>query len=152
MKYPGLNFPISSSLLLILTAACSRHADPERKPAFSEGQWRIILRWQTETESNTFGYFVHRAESEQGEMICLNADAPIHAQGNSTIPMKYVYFDLSVKPGKTYFYKLQSKDLDGTSEWIVGADIPVAATAKPLSASEAGELKTKGQAYREEAP
>ena len=76
--------------------------------------------------------------------------APVHAAGTSTTPAKYDYFDLSVELGKVYYYKLQSKDLDGTTEWIVGADKPVMGTAKPLTEAELNEIRTKGQAYREE--
>jgi hypothetical protein len=115
------------------------------------GQPRVILRWQTETESNTFGYYVYRASSPDSEMACINSESPVHAVGTSNVPLKYAYFDLAVEIGKTYYYKLQSRDLDGTTEWIVGAITPQMGTAKPLTEAELSEIRTKGQAYREEA-
>lgn len=111
---------------------------------------RVVLRWKTETESNTFGYFVHRADAPGGEMRCINAENPIHAAGNSTAPARYVYFDLDVREGGVYYYKLESRDLDGSSEWIVGGDKPVEGHAKAMTEVEADELQTKGTSYREE--
>ncbi len=109
---------------------------------------RIRLAWQTETESNTFGYFVYRAEAEDAEMVCITAENPIHAVGNTTIPANYVFYDLDVEAGATYFYKLQSRDLDGTSQWIVGGEKPVAGKAKRMSAEEAAEVEANGTGFR----
>jgi hypothetical protein len=112
---------------------------------------RAVLRWQTETESNTFAYFVYRGTTPDGEFVCINKDTPLNAAGTASVPHKYVYFDLTVEPGKTYYYKLQSKDLDGSTEWIVGSPKPVQGVAKSLTVAELEEIRTKGQAYREEA-
>lgn len=109
---------------------------------------RIRLAWQTETESNTFGYFVYRADAEDGEMVCITAENPIHAVGNTTIPANYVFYDLDVEVGVTYFYKLQSRDLDGSSQWIVGRAKPVVGKAKRLSAEEAAEIEEHGTGFR----
>lgn len=111
---------------------------------------RVVLRWQTESESNTFAYYVYRSDTTDGEFLCVNAESPVHAKGTSTVPLKYTYFDLAVDPGKTYYYKLQVRDLDGRSEWIIGAKEPVPGTAKRLTDIELDEIRTKGRAYREE--
>lgn len=112
---------------------------------------RVILRWQTETESGTFGYYVYRADSANGKMVCINQENPVHGGGTSTVPLKYAYFDLDVKMGDVFYYKLQSRDLDGSTEWIVGDPEPVKGTAKPLKDTELVEIRTKGKAYKEEA-
>lgn len=148
---------LSTAILLtscqrtVLENRASKTIEPQalESPA-SLGDPRIVLRWKTETESNTFGYYVYRGESES-DLKVINAEEPIHALGNTTTPQQYVYFDLDVEEGKTYFYKLQSRDLDGSTEWIVGGDAPVKATPKPLTAAEFEELQTKGKAYRQEA-
>ena len=145
--------------LMFLLGSCA-HAPRATSPPAAQGvssspdslagHARTILRWQTETESNTFGYYVYRADSPTGEMVCINTESPVHGVGTSTVPLKYAYFDLAVEIGKTYYYKMQSRDLDGTTEWVVGAVTPVKGTAKPLTEAELIEIRTKGQGYREE--
>lgn len=156
------SLPIIAIAMLISSCAHKGPAQPSSDqtapttastttPTYTLGQPRIVLRWQTETESNTFGYFVYRAESPGAEFVCINAQNPVHAVGTSTMPLKYAYFDLSVTMGKTYYYKLQSRDLDDTTEWIIGGDQPVEGTAKPITQAELDEILAKGPAYREEA-
>jgi len=125
------------------TTESSGDADP--------GQWRVRLSWQTETESNAFGFYVHRADSPDGAMRKLNPQSPVHAAGTTTIPQRYRYYDLDVDEGKTYYYKLEQVDLDGSSQFIIGADQPVPGETKPLTADEAREIRDRGLMYREEA-
>ena len=146
--------------LVFLLISCANAPSPSRSlpqsptansgvPAI--GDARTVLRWQTETESNTFGYYVYRANQPDQDFVCINIDNPLHAKGTSTTPRKYVYYDLTVAQGKTYYYKLQSRDLDGSTEWIIGADKAAKGTAKPLSDTEVIEIMTKGRAYGEDA-
>ena len=160
------SFPVLKSAALMVTLAATLLVSCAHAPAavvppagqstasdslsLTTASSRTVLRWQTETESNTFAYYVYRSEKPDSDLVCINTETPVHAAGTSTTPAKYVYFDLAVEPGKVYYYKLQSKDLDGTTEWIVGADKPVKGTAKPLTEAEVNEIRTKGQAYREE--
>lgn len=155
---------VLASVAIAASSACARgealpdnraaaESDPAAEPDAAPAAEtllpaRIRLAWQTETESNTFGYFVYRADAEDGEMVCITAENPIHAVGNTTIPANYVFYDLDVELGATYFYKLQSRDLDGTSEWIVGGTTPVSGKAKRMSAKEAAEIEAHGTGFR----
>jgi hypothetical protein len=115
------------------------------------GQWRVRLTWQTETESNAFGFYIHRADSPDGAMRKLNPQSPVHAAGTTTIPQRYRYYDLDVDAGKIYYYKLEQVDLDGASQFIIGADRPIPGEAKPLTADESREIQIRGIMFREEA-
>jgi len=139
---------LSFSLIAIFFASgCGILPQKEVEPDL----WRVVLRWQTETESNAFGYYVYRANSPEEEMVCINEDNPLHAGGTTDIPHRYVFFDLNVEPEKTYYYKLKSVDLDGEEEWIIGGTKPVPGKPKIATKAERKEIETKGSAYREEA-
>lgn len=113
-------------------------------------RWRIRLKWTTETEKNSFGYFVYRADLEGAEPVCINADDPLHATGTSHMPQNYVYYDLDVVGETTYYYRVQAVDLDGSKEWIVGHPDPAPGRAKPLKPEEAEEIEARGSMWREE--
>lgn len=136
-------------------AAAAAEAPPapeaEGAPMLAEDAHRVRLTWKTETETNSFGYFVWRADEEGAEPVRINADAPLDGAGTTTTPHRYVYFDLAVEPDRTYYYKVQQMDLDGTTSWIIGGEAPVPAKPKPLKPEEREEIATKGTSYSEEA-
>ena len=86
---------------------------------------KIILSWSTVSEIDTAGFNLYRTESEDGKYIKIN-DALIPAQGSSTQGASYEFIDTDVKNRKTYYYKLEDIDLNGTST-IHG---PVSATPR----------------------
>lgn len=139
-----------ASLTVLLTGCLtSRHVTHPGAP--EPDVWRVRLNWQTETELNAFGFYIHRADALDGPMTVLNPDAPVHAAGTTTIPQRYRYYDLEVEAGKTYYYKLEQVDIDGSSRFIIGADQPVPGESKLLSVDEAEEIRAHGTKYREEA-
>jgi hypothetical protein len=75
---------------------------------------RVILQWTTESEIDNAGFNIYRAESADGEYIKIN-DSLIPAQGSSTQGASYEFTDTDVKKRKTYYYKLEDIDLNGTS-------------------------------------
>jgi hypothetical protein len=85
----------------------------------------IKVTWSTETEINNAGFNLYRAESEDGEYSKIN-EALIPAEGSATQGATYGFVDDNVKNRKTYWYKLEDIDLNGTST-ING---PVNATPK----------------------
>lgn len=138
-------------LVIAVAAGCqSTKGSADAGLAASE-QWRVRLSWQTETEMNAFGFYIHRADRPDGETRVVNAKSPVHAAGTSTIPQRYRYYDLDVEPGKTYYYKLEQVDVDGTSQIIIGADRLVPGEAKPLTPEERDEIQVKGPMFRDEA-
>jgi hypothetical protein len=75
---------------------------------------KIILEWSIESEIDNAGFNIWRAEAEDGEYIQLN-DALLSAEGSATQGASYEFIDNDVKNRKTYFYKLEDIDLNGTS-------------------------------------
>jgi len=115
------------------------------------GKWRIRLFWRTETELNSFGYYVYRCSSSEAEPVCLNQDRPLFGAGSTTIPQEYVFYDLDVAEGQTWHYKLEQVDLDGTRRWLVGHPAPVPGKPQPLTEDEVDAIHAFGTMYRQEA-
>jgi hypothetical protein len=78
--------------------------------------WLTIrfLQWSTEAEIDNAGFNIYRAESEYGNYIKINSSL-VPAQGSSTHGASYEFVDKDVQNRKTYCYKLEDIDLDGTS-------------------------------------
>ena len=112
----------------------------------------IRLFWRTETESNAALFYLYRADTEDGAMHCINEEAPLPAAGNTTTPQEYVFYDLDVAPGHTYYYKLQMMELDGSRRWLVGDPTPHAGTAQGLTEVEEAEIRLKGVSHRTPRP
>ena len=76
----------------------------------------IILTWSTESEIANAGFNVYRAASEDGEYSKLNEEL-IPAKGSSTQGASYEFIDRNVQNRKTYYYKLEDKDINGVSNF-----------------------------------
>jgi hypothetical protein len=74
----------------------------------------VILEWSTESETDNAGFNIYRSESENGQYTKIN-DTLIPAQGSSTQGASYEFTDKDVQNRKTYYYKLEDIDLNGTS-------------------------------------
>jgi len=74
----------------------------------------VILKWTTESEIDNAGFNLYRAESEKGEYAKINSSL-IPADGTATSGATYHYIDNEVRNRKTYYYKLEDIDLNGTS-------------------------------------
>lgn len=77
------------------------------------GVSKVILEWNTESEIDNAGFNIYRAESESGAYIKIN-ESLIPSQGSSTEGAVYEFTDSNVQNRKTYFYKLEDIDLNGT--------------------------------------
>ena len=75
---------------------------------------KVILQWTTESETDNAGFNLYRSESENGEYTKIN-ESLIPAQGSSTQGASYEFIDNDVQNRKTYYYKLEDIDLNGTS-------------------------------------
>jgi len=75
---------------------------------------KVQLEWVTESEIDNAGFNLYRSESEDGEYEKINASL-IPAQGSSTQGTSYEFIDTNLKNRKTYYYKLEDIDLNGTS-------------------------------------
>jgi len=74
----------------------------------------VTLEWSTETEIDNAGFNLYRSESENGNYIKINTSL-IPAKGSPTQGASYEFIDNNVKNRKTYYYKLEDIDLNGTS-------------------------------------
>jgi hypothetical protein len=72
------------------------------------------LSWETESEIDNAGFNLYRSDSENGEYIKIN-DSLIPTEGTTTQGASYEFIDTDVKNRKTYYYKLEDIDLNGTS-------------------------------------
>ena len=80
------------------------------KPFNSE----VILKWATETELDNAGFNLYRSEAENGQYDKINASL-IPAQGSPIQGASYEFTDTDVQNRKTYYYKLEDIELNGTS-------------------------------------
>lgn len=75
------------------------------------------IKWTTANEMPVTGFNVWRSRTRGGAYVKLNA-APLAALHlGELIGDNYVYRDRTVKPGKTYFYKIEVLGGNGTLEW-----------------------------------
>jgi hypothetical protein len=93
------------------------------------GNGSVTLNWVTETEIDNAGFNILRATSENGEYVQINTSL-IASKSGATQGASYQFIDNNVQNRKTYYYKLEDMDLNGTSTmhgpksatpmWILG--------------------------------
>jgi hypothetical protein len=91
------------------------------------GSNTVTLLWATASEINNAGFNLYRSEVQNGTYKKINADI-IPAQGSAAQGGSYKFIDNKKQNRKTYYYKLEDIDLNGTST-IHG---PVSATPRLL--------------------
>lgn len=74
----------------------------------------VVLQWATESEFANAGFNLYRAESADGQYKKVNA-ALVPAKGSSSQGAEYEFVDKDVQLWKTYYYKLEDIDLNGTA-------------------------------------
>jgi hypothetical protein len=74
---------------------------------------KVLLKWTTAAEIENAGFNILRADSEGGPYVQINA-ALIPAKGDPMRGHTYRYLDKDAELGKTYYYKLEDVDLNGT--------------------------------------
>lgn len=93
----------------------------------------ILVEWETATEMENVGFFLYRAEDESTDVwIKLNDSLiPSRVQPGSAAGAVYAWRDEDVKPGRTYYYLLESLDALGVTtsygpvEVSLGDPVPV---------------------------
>ena len=68
--------------------------------------------WRTESEINNAGFNLYRSEKPDADYVKINAIL-IAGLGTSTIGREYEYMDTTVTAHKTYYYILESVELNG---------------------------------------
>jgi len=93
------------------------------------GDTAVTLKWVTESEVDTEGFNVYRAESVDGQYEQVN-DLLISARGSATEGALYIVTDDGLTNRQAYYYKLEDMDQSGkatmhgpvsaTPRWIFG--------------------------------
>jgi hypothetical protein len=73
----------------------------------------VRIAWQTHYEENTLGMNIYRCDKKEGQYAKVNSSLIPAAGVVTTTPRDYEYVDESVQRGKTYYYYLESVDIDG---------------------------------------
>ncbi|MDZ7339060.1 MAG: GEVED domain-containing protein [candidate division KSB1 bacterium] len=73
---------------------------------------KVVLTWQTESETDNLGFHLYRAEGERGTYARITREL-IKGAGTSNERHAYRYEDTEVKEGVTYFYRLADLDFRG---------------------------------------
>lgn len=76
--------------------------------------FKVAVQWATEAEIDNAGFNLYRAESKDGIYTKINKQI-IPADGSAIQGASYEYLDRDVQNGKTYWYKLEDIDLNGTA-------------------------------------
>jgi len=77
----------------------------------------VQLQWTSETETNMLGYNVYRGTDNKLADAGTITNSIIPAYNKSTTA-EYIFTDEDVLPGNSYYYWLQSVDLDLTNEFF----------------------------------
>ncbi len=73
----------------------------------------ILLRWDTQSEKDNFGFRVLRSTDLLGPYAPVSD--LIRGAGTTAVPQHYEFFDTDVEWGRCYYYFLEDIDLSGTS-------------------------------------
>jgi hypothetical protein len=99
------------------------------------GYGQVVLKWVTASELNNEGFFVYRATNEAGPYTDLLNQQIIPGRGTTNEATEYEFVDKNVAPGNTYYYKLISRDFNGTIH-----ESPMRASATVLELPKSFEL------------
>ncbi len=69
----------------------------------------ILLKWETGSENNNFGFEVQKLVNNNWKKICF-----LPGSGTSVSPKNYNFTDSDLLPGSTYFYRLKQLDYNGS--------------------------------------
>ena len=72
----------------------------------------IIVHWVTETEIDTAGFNLYRADSADGPFVRLNSML-IYGEGAPLTGSEYEFIDSDVGRDQSYFYQLEEVEVDG---------------------------------------
>ena len=99
----------------------------------------VVLRWTTESELNNAGFFVLRADDENGPFS--EVSSFVTGAGTSTEKHNYSYNDERIETDKTYWYQLKQINTDGTFQ-VYG---PKKINVPQLNGNKQGALPTQSQ-------
>lgn len=87
----------------------------------------ILLRWDTATETNNFGFDVERAFGAEKNWSKVGF---VKGAGTTSQPKQYQYLDDAASEAGVYFYRLRQIDTDGTVEYSKSVKFEVTAPSE----------------------
>ncbi|MFQ5652442.1 MAG: FlgD immunoglobulin-like domain containing protein [bacterium] len=108
----------------ILASTTGNNPLPVELISFSAaaGDGEIILRWETATETDNFGFDIERSvDQQQWRKIGFVA-----GHGTTALPQTYIFSDTDVTANR-YFYRLKQIDRDGQFEYSEPTEVVLAA-------------------------
>jgi len=76
----------------------------------------VVVEWETASELDTADFYVQRSDSQNG--IYIRITELITAEGDDISGASYQYLMLNAISGNTYWYKLETIDLNQESEYL----------------------------------
>ncbi len=70
------------------------------------------VTWSTASESDNFGFDVHRSERRDGRFERIT-EQPLEGGGTTDLPRDYRFVDDDIESGQEYFYYVESISLSG---------------------------------------
>ncbi len=75
----------------------------------------VTIEWSTASELDTVGFNLYRSETPVGAFKKINPQV-VPSAGDALTGSDYRYEDHEVRPGQTYFYKLEDVTANGVGE------------------------------------
>jgi hypothetical protein len=72
----------------------------------------VLVEWSTASELDTAGFNLYRSEEPEGEFVKVNSSL-VPASSDPLVGGSYTYEDAEVRPGRTYYYRLEEVEYDG---------------------------------------
>lgn len=94
-----------------------------------EGPPKVTLRWKAADANGNYGYLVYRSASRLGPYVRINAEIVMTPKDGAK-EHEYVFEDLKVEPGATYYYYLDTIDTAGVKKRFSGV-LPKTVEAAP---------------------
>jgi hypothetical protein len=86
----------------------------------AQGPPKVTLRWKAaDAEGSNYGYLVYRSKSRLGPYLRVNAEI-VHMPKDGAKQHEYVFEDINVEPGATYYYYLDTIDTAGVKKRFSG--------------------------------
>jgi hypothetical protein len=74
---------------------------------------KAFLTWETASELNNIGFNIYRSGFVDGTLKKVNKELIPAKEVGTMMGAEYAYLNMPLKPWKTYYYWLESVDLNG---------------------------------------
>ena len=115
------------------------------RPARDKATGAVVITWTTQSELNNAGFFIKRAQQQNGEFKVINATM-IAGAGTTSEKQIYTYTDTTAQPNIVYYYQIEDVSLDGNRQTLTrGIRLKghIGAAGKPTTLW--GELKASNE-------